>query len=180
MPPVHVTLAGRDAAARRRFGPLADEFLGRYPAGTDDEAALAGNAAVHDNARISTHLWATDWVRHAGRPVFTYFWTRDSPAGGQHPRRASHGSEIDFVFGNLPDGPEWTDEDRSVAELMSGYWANFVATGDPNGPGLPRWPAYAAGSTTVMELGGRFGPIPLAEPVRLGFWKRFFDTQRAW
>jgi para-nitrobenzyl esterase len=25
---------------------------------------------------------------------------------------------------------------------MQGYFANFIKTGNPNGPGLPMWPAY--------------------------------------
>jgi hypothetical protein len=31
-----------------------------------------------------------------------------------------------------------------------------------------------------MEVGAGFAPLPLAEPPRLDFWKRFFDTQQAW
>ena len=181
MPPVHVTLDDYLASARTKFGPLVEEFLRLYPAGSDDEAARAANAAVRDNARISTHLWAADWTRQTTGPVRTYFWTHASPAQGQNPRRASHGSEIEFVFGNLrPDQAEWTDEDRAVARTMSGYWANFVATGDPNGPGLPHWPEYSPAAESVMELGDGFAPIPVAEPDRLDFWKRFFQTQHAW
>lgn len=181
MPPVHVTLDDYVAAARRKFGAMATEFLRLYPATTDDEAARASCAAVRDNARTSTLLWGAEWTRHATRPVFTYFWTHASPAQGQNPRRAAHGSEIEFVFGNLdPDSAEWTGEDRAIAETMSGYWANFVATGDPNGPGLPHWPAYAPDAETVMEVGNGFGPIPVADPARLDFWKRFFGTQQAW
>jgi carboxylesterase type B len=181
MPPVHVTLDDYVAAARRKFGAMADEFLRLYPAGSDDEAGRAHNAAVRDNARISTFLWGADWGRHATRPLYTYFWTHRSPARGQNPRRASHSSEIEFVFANLDrDSAEWTDEDRETAETMSGYWANFVATGDPNGPGLPHWPAYSPDTEAVMEVGDGFGPIPVAEPSRLDFWKRFFHTQQAW
>ncbi|KPI11562.1 Carboxylesterase [Actinobacteria bacterium OK074] len=181
MPPVHVTLDDHVAAARRKFGDLAEEFLRLYPAATDDEAGRAHNAAVRDNARISTFLWGADWTRHANRPLYTYFWTHASPARGQHPRRASHGSEIDFVFGNLDrEDADWTDEDRAVAETMSGYWANFAATGDPNGPGLPNWPAYSPDSASVTEVGDGFGPIPVADAARLDFWKRFFLTQQAW
>ncbi|MBT2225268.1 carboxylesterase/lipase family protein [Nonomuraea sp. NEAU-A123] len=181
MPPVHVTLEDYRAAAEQKFGPMAEEFLRLYPAGTDDEAARASNAAVRDNARISTFLWAADWARHATHPAYTYFWTHASPAQGQNPRRAFHSSEIEFVFGNLdPGSAEWTDEDREIAQIMSGYWANFVATGDPNGPELPHWPAYSPDSDAVMEVGDGFGLIPVAEPSRIDFWKRFFNTQQAW
>ncbi|MFI6549367.1 carboxylesterase/lipase family protein [Streptomyces prunicolor] len=179
-PPVHLTLADFVSASRPKFGPMAEEFLRLYPARTDDEAAHAHCAAVRDNARISTWLWAKDWSARASRPVYTYFWTYASPAG-HDTRRASHGSEIDFVWGNLhPGRAEWTDQDRAVAETMSGYWANFAATGGPNGPGLPHWPAWTQDTPTVMEVGDRFGPIPVADPPRFDFWQRFFRTQPAW
>jgi carboxylesterase type B len=63
---------------------------------------------------------------------------------------------------------------------MSTYWANFSSRGDPNGPGLPHWPAHTPDSEAVMEVGNAFGLIPVAEPARLDFWKRFFRAQRAW
>ncbi|WP_328460043.1 carboxylesterase/lipase family protein [Streptomyces sp. NBC_00448] len=180
-PPVHVTLDAFVAAARHKFGPMADEFLRLYPAGSDDEAARASNTAVGDNSRISTYLWGTQWTERATQPVYTYFWTHPSPAQGQEPRRASHSSEIEFVFDNLDSiSAPWTEEDREVAAVVSAYWANFAANGDPNGPGLPHWPAYSVNAPTVMELGAQFAPIPIADPARLDFWKRFFRTQKPW
>ncbi|MFK4101548.1 carboxylesterase/lipase family protein [Streptomyces sp. NPDC019531] len=180
-PPVHVTLDSHLAAAQRKFGPMTDEFLRLYPSATDDGAARASSAAVRDNSRVSTHLWGTDWVRHTTRPVRTYFWTHRAPTEGPGPRRASHGSEIDYIFGNpAPGTAPWTDEDHEIAATVSSYWTNFAATGDPNGPGLPHWPAYAPDEATVMEIGGHFGPIPVADPIRSDFWIRFFGTQQAW
>ena len=34
------------------------------------------------------------------------------------------------------------EEDRALSRMMMGYWVNFAAHGDPNGPGLPPWPPY--------------------------------------
>ena len=40
----------------------------------------------------------------------------------------------------------WTADDNKVSEVMQGYFANFVKTGNPNGAGLPKWPAANSGS----------------------------------
>ncbi|MFJ2891103.1 carboxylesterase/lipase family protein [Streptomyces sp. NPDC087305] len=180
-PPVNVTLEQHVAAARRKFGPLADEFLRLYPARTDDEAARASSRAARDNSRISTWLWGTDWSRHATGTLHTYFWTHRARAADGGPRRASHGSEIDYVFGNPAGGTgTWTEEDHEIARTLSSYWVNFTDTGDPNGSGLPHWPAFSADEPGVMEVGAAFGPIPLADSVRTEFWIRFFSTQQPW
>jgi hypothetical protein len=31
-----------------------------------------------------------------------------------------------------------------------------------------------------MELGRGYAPVPLAEPDRLDFWQRFFETEQPW
>ncbi|MER5757073.1 carboxylesterase family protein [Streptomyces sp. NPDC002088] len=180
-PPVHVTLDDYVTAARRKFDTMADEFLRLYPASTDDEAALASNDAVRDNSRVSTYLWGTEWTKGADRPVYTYFWTHRPPGPDHDIRGAYHGSEIVYFFGNLYPGTQgWTDQDREIADTMSSYLANYITTGNPNGRGLPRWPAYRPDSPTVMEVGEHYGPMRVASPERLAFWKRYFATQEAW
>jgi para-nitrobenzyl esterase len=170
-----------DAAAKRKFGPLADEYLKLYPASTDDEALLANNEAVRDNSRISTWLWAADWKKGTDKPAYNFFFTHrpTGDGGGAH-----HGAEILFAFGNLdvtPRDAAWGDADRKVADTMSSYWANYVATGNPNAPGLPEWPAFDPKKMTVMEIGEHFAPMPIASsPARLEFWKKFFQSQPAW
>ena len=180
-PQVNVTLAAYTGWARHKFGALTDEFLRLYPAANDEDAALMNNAASRDNSRVSTYLWGIEWTKTAKQPVFTYTWGHAPPGPSHDMRGAYHGSEIDYVFNNLyaTDLP-WTDDDRRIAEIMSSYWVNIATRGDPNGPGLPLWPAYDPASPTVMELGDHFGPIPVASAEKIDFWRRFFATQQAW
>ncbi len=66
---------------------------------------------------------------------------------------AFHAGELLYVFDNLHAHP-WAidDADRALAQLASSYWVNFVTNGDPNGPGLPRWPSYRSEGSPVMIL----------------------------
>jgi para-nitrobenzyl esterase len=54
-----------------------------------------------------------------------------------------HSGEIEYALGNLSGNPvyAWTDADRAASAAMEGYFAQFIKTGDPNGAGLPHWPA---------------------------------------
>jgi carboxylesterase type B len=57
--------------------------------------------------------------------------------------------------------------------MVSGYWANFAATGNPNGEQLPHWPSVAEAPARTMEIGGAFGPMPVAvSDAAREFWVR--------
>jgi len=40
--------------------------------------------------------------------------------------------------------PHWEPADYEVSKTMQAYFVNFIKTFNPNGPGLPNWPAYRA------------------------------------
>jgi para-nitrobenzyl esterase len=62
------------------------------------------------------------------------------------PRGAAHSSEIQYAMGNLDLDKRyaWEPADYEVSKTMQAYFVNFIKTGNPNGPGLPNWPAYRA------------------------------------
>lgn len=180
-PQINVRLADYVAFAQRKYGKMAEEFLRLYPATTDDEAARASAQSVRDNNRVSTFLWAGEWTKGSGHPVYTYFWTKAPPGPDAALRGAYHGAEIPYALGNLqPPTRPWTDEDRAVAERASSYWANFIKTGNPNGPGVPAWPVFDPARPQTMELGHDWRAMPVASPEKIDFWRRFYATQDAW
>jgi hypothetical protein len=66
----------------------------------------------------------------------------------------------------------WQPIDRKLADTVSSYWANFASKGDPNGRGLPAWPAYDATSDVTLGSNDTIGPHPRPDGNRLDFFER--------
>jgi para-nitrobenzyl esterase len=48
---------------------------------------------------------------------------------------------------------DWQPEDYKVSAIMQTFFANFIKTGNPNGLGVPTWPAVKAGQAAdVMHI----------------------------
>jgi para-nitrobenzyl esterase len=41
-------------------------------------------------------------------------------------------------------------DDARISDLMRRYWINFAGSGDPNGPGMPAWPAFSDAAPQAM------------------------------
>jgi carboxylesterase type B len=160
--------------AQTRFGEGADEFLKLYPASTDAAAGTAQNQSARDIARTTLYLWAIDRAKTARTKVFTYFWNHPLPGPDAARYGAFHTSEVPYVMNTLDrsDRP-FTEADRKAADLVSSYWVNFATTGDPNGKGLPAWPAADGQAWMTMELSDRPHAIPVADsPEKQAFLSR--------
>jgi len=161
--------------AKQRYGEAADEFLKLYPAATDDQAKIAQNDSARDIARTNLYAWTLTRAKTARTKSFTYFWTHPLPGPDAAKYGAFHTSEVPYVLNTLDrsDRP-FTDVDRKVADLLSSYWVNFATAGDPNGKGLPAWPAAAdQGRWLTMELNEQPHPIPVAgSPEKRAFIER--------
>lgn len=155
------TAANFMAYAHKEFGDKAGELLKLYPAENDEQAKRSAQDLSGDQfIAYSTWKWLEMQCETGGSTLYRYEFDDAPPApvsaagSDAGPRGAYHSAEIEFVFGvlaskNLP----WRPEDQALSELISTYWSNFAKTGDPNGPGLPQWPAYTSQANyPVMHL----------------------------
>ncbi|MFF6992266.1 carboxylesterase family protein [Streptomyces sp. NPDC010273] len=187
-PTLTMTVAAYQAYAATTFGDRAADFLALYPATTDTEAATQYDNYARDEERVSTFLWGRQFRATAANrsPVYTYWWTHVppghdttnpiEPADGVG---AYHGAEKYYFFGNLygTDRP-WTSADHAIADRTSSYVANFVATGNPNGHGLPPWPELRTTRPQSMELGDHFAPLAAADSqAKYAFLKGYLESQ---
>ncbi|KAB7732431.1 carboxylesterase family protein [Rudanella paleaurantiibacter] len=155
-------------------GPNAADFLQHYPANTDAEAATSQMRVSRDMIfGAQNYAWANLQSRQ-GKPVFVYRFRRKVPATGEYAHYgAFHTGEVAYAYDNLrfidkslrPLQPA----DDELARQMSAYWANFIRTGNPNGTGLPTWPAYSVGSKQVLMLDTQIGAHPLPDSAALDF-----------
>jgi len=146
---------------RELYGADADEALRLYPAATAAEARRSATDLATDRfeAYRTWKLIDESW-KSGGQPVFRYLWAHVPPSreGGAsasaQPMGAAHSSELPYLFGSLKIIPDsaWTAADYQASDMLHGYVANFVATGNPNGEGLPQWPWFQASIPKVMVL----------------------------
>jgi para-nitrobenzyl esterase len=91
-----------------------------------------------------------------GQPAYMYLFSYvPAPMRERMKYGAGHGSEVSYVFNNLNarwGAPEATPEDEKVAQIMNSYWVNFAKTGNPNGEGLPEWPAFKTKTNKIIEF----------------------------
>lgn len=93
-----------------------------------------------------------------GEPTYLYHFTRVPPSKKQT-IGAYHAAELSFVFDTHVRGMKITDSDRRLTDRMGSYWTNFARTGNPNGNGLPEWPAMTGDDDVWMKLDAQPEPI---------------------
>jgi para-nitrobenzyl esterase len=144
-PPVPADAATYEAAIRKRYADLADDFLRLYPSSRLEDSVLA-------TTRDALYGWTSERLvakqSALGQPSYLYFFDHGysaADAGGLH---AFHASELPYVFGTadrtpplwpkVPDSPQ----EAELSETMISYWTSFATAGEPSARNQPSWPAY--------------------------------------
>ena len=135
---------------RSRWGDLADRVFELYP---PDQVPDSFVNLFSDEMAWQLRLLG-ERQADKGRTAYAFHFAHTPPVDPGVPSRgAAHAADLPYVFNNLGQLPLYPDNaspelaaasptDQALAELMSSYWVNFASHGDPNGDGLPEWPAF--------------------------------------
>jgi para-nitrobenzyl esterase len=165
---------------KSRYGKFADDLIKAYPVGKDNVPKTARDLARDAAFGWHTWIWARLQAKTGKSKVFYYYFDQhpdypaDSPRAGYG---SPHGQDVAYVFQHLnPSNPQLNKTDQDISEAMATYWTNFAKYGEPNGKGVPEWPAFSDTNPVVMYFGKtpHTGPVPSAESLKV------LDSYFAW
>jgi len=159
------------------FGARKAQAMAAYGAEPTSDVRVVGSAVGMDQgmgepARFTAAAFAAQGLKSY---VYRFSYVADSMKG-EWKTGAPHATEIPYVFDTVAAkyGKALTAKDEATARAANTYWVNFAKTGDPNGAGLPHWPAYTAGGDGVMDFRPDGAPVGGPDP-----WKARLDVVAA-
>ena len=161
-----VTPAAFEKQIREQFGAQAEAILKAYPHTTDAEAVKAARHVRNDTS-FGWNMWT--WAREESKQgkgkVFSYYYNNHGPQA----EGSGHGSDVPFAFQTLAGRRTPSPQDLALSDMISSYYVNFATTGDPNGKGLPPWPAFTGQNQQVMvfDASPSARTYPILENVRV-------------
>jgi para-nitrobenzyl esterase len=159
-----------------RFGAEKDKVIAAYDPGKTGNMGEVGVGVMSDGMMVEPARLLARLASAAGQPTWAYRFSYVASSLRKSVKGALHATEIPFVFETVRAkyGDATTAEDQALAAAANAYWVAFARTGDPNGDGRPRWPAYSEKDDVVLDFAVT-GPMAKADPwkARLDLIERF-------
>jgi para-nitrobenzyl esterase len=120
--------------------------------------------AITSDRRVRQQTWvqAERKAIQKAAPVWVYEVDWSTPVDGGK-WGSPHSLELALVFDTVATSPSMVGtgpEPQAKADQMSPAWIAFARSGEPQAPGLPRWPAFTLEdrATMVFDLKSRMVP----------------------
>ena len=129
-----------------------DKLIASYHQGRTWASDIDLSQIMASDAFRAQVITEADRKSKQSAPVYMYYFTWNSPVR-EGKLKAFHTLEIPFTVENVDNGKSMTGTgaDRyPLQEKMSGAWAAFARTGNPNHKGLPHWPSFNTEQRATM------------------------------
>ncbi|HET7534995.1 MAG TPA: carboxylesterase family protein [Candidatus Didemnitutus sp.] len=170
------------ASTEKRYGPFAEKLLAAYPAGQDTMPKTTRDLARDAAFGWHTWSWATLQARAGKSKVYYYYFDQHPPRPAGSPEAdhgMPHGVDVPYVFQTLDrNDARLRPEDFAISDTVSTYWTNFAKHGNPNGPGVPPWPAFTDADRQVMYFHDVASPGPVPSAAALEVLDSYFAWRR--
>lgn len=162
-----VYLAGKEPLTRQdyanyitsRFTQNRSQALTMFPVQTDQEVAPMLDSIVTIAANAYPARLVGQSRQGKKSQAYLYQFSRRPNTAKAQELGAFHGVDLAYVFGTLTKTEGYDTTDSQLSAAMMAYWTHFAKTGNPNGPGLPNWPAYTKQSERILNLGEQIQEI---------------------
>jgi para-nitrobenzyl esterase len=158
LPPAPTTIRDYEAAIRRLYRDLAEEWLAQYPPAALREGLLAGT-------RDAMYGWTAERLvrkqTSIGQPSYLYFFDHGYSAADKANLHAFHELDVPYLFGTLDRlPPGWprmtpTQADEKFANELRAMWVEFARSSAPRPSGPLAWKPFGEGKSYM-----RFGQVP--------------------
>lgn len=136
---------------KEKFGEEGEKLIEQCPTLDQKETVKLLKLLIGGEYTMAEAIHTAKDIEKYQEDVFLYRFDRKVPRKDAEFYGAMHGDDLPYLFGTLSQIPyHWQEIDKEISNLLMEYITNFVKVGNPNGKGMPRWPAYCQGEEVML------------------------------
>ncbi len=158
-----------DEAFAKTFASVADRARAAYLTDPKADPQYVLREMGRDLSYNEPVRYVATKMTAQGLPVYTYrFGYVTNVMRTEWKEGPPHATDIPYAMNTVRAkyGDQLTSGDIAMANMVHSYWVNFVRTGNPNGPGLPNWPAYDPRANVIMTFAPDGIPRAIPDPYK--------------